>query len=64
MKNTILKSITAVMSTIWVLSILLIDSVSNVPLVMFWLSTAWLAYFGWCNGWFDDVRGERHVHNR
>lgn len=55
MKNIILKSITAVMAAIWILSILLIDSVSNVPLVLFGLSTAWLAYFGWCNGWFDGV---------
>lgn len=55
MKNIILKSITAVMAAIWILSILLIDSVSNVPFMLFGLSTAWLAYFGWCNGWFDGV---------
>jgi hypothetical protein len=51
-KNAILKGFTAIAATVWVLAILCADSNPPAALAILYASTAWLAYFGWCNGWF------------
>lgn len=61
MKNKIIKTITAIAGAVWFLSLLTVDCVSLVPFAVFMLSTAWLAYVGWCNGWFEV---SKNVHNR
>lgn len=55
-KNAFLKGFTAVMGIIWALSILGADSNPELAIVTLLISTAWLAWFGYCNGWF--VGGE------
>lgn len=52
-KNTFLKGFTAVMCIIWALSILGADSNPDLAIVTLTISTAWLTYFGWCNGWVN-----------
>ena len=61
MKNTIIKTITAVMALTWLVTLTMLDSVSLVPFAVFMLSTAGLAYVGWCNDWFEV---SKNVHNR
>ena len=51
-KNTFLISFTALAGLVWALSILCADSSPTVAIVMLYVSTIWLVYFGWCNGWF------------
>ena len=58
MKNAFLKGFTAVMGVIWALSILGADSNPELAIVTLLISTAWLTYFGWCNGWFEEGEAE------
>lgn len=57
-KNRFLKGFTALMGIIWALSILGADSNPTLAIIMVYISTAWLAYFGWCNGWFEEGEAE------
>ena len=61
-KNTFLKGFTAVMGVIWWLAVLSADSAPFLAVKMLFVSTAWLVYFGWCNGWVNcKLEGENNV---
>lgn len=49
LKNAIILTITAVMFVLWVLSVLSVDSTTNIPIFTLIISTAWLFYFMWAN---------------
>ena len=53
LKNMFLKGVTIYAGAMWVLSIFGADSNPKAALIILYITTAWLAYFGWCNGWFD-----------
>lgn len=54
-KNAVLRAVTVWAGTTWVLAVLGADSAPEWAMVALWLSTAWLTYFGWCNGWFGGA---------
>ena len=56
MKNEILKAVTIVAAIVWLVSLTMLDAPSLKPFAIFMTATAWLAYFGWCNGWFEAVK--------
>ena len=56
MKNTIIKTILAIASIVWIISLIMVDNASIIPYVVFMLATAVLAYIGWCNDWFEVTR--------
>ena len=58
LKNAFLKGFTACMGIIWALSILGADSNPELAIILVYISTAWLTYFGWCNGWFVEGEAE------
>lgn len=62
MKNKVIKTITAVMAVVWLVSVSMADSASYKPMITLAISTAWLVYFFWCNGWFVGVND--YVYNR
>lgn len=49
LKNAIILTITAVMFVLWVLSVLAVDSTTNIPIFTLIISTIWLFYFMWAN---------------
>lgn len=49
LKNAIILTITAVMFVLWVLSVLSVDSTTNIPIFTLIISTTWLFYFMWAN---------------
>lgn len=56
MKNTIIKTITAVLALTCLVTVTMLDGVSLVPFAVLMLSAAGLAYIGWCNDWFEVER--------
>jgi hypothetical protein len=58
-KNVFLKSFTLLAGVAWALSILCADGSPTVAIVTLFVSTIWLVWFGYCNGWFggadDDI---------
>ena len=56
MKNKIIKTVTAIMALTWLVTLTMVDSASIVPFAVFMLSTAGLAYIGWCNDWFEVAK--------
>ena len=56
MKNTIIKTVTAVMALTCLVTVTMVDGVSLVLFAVFMLATAVLAYIGWCNDWFEVTR--------
>ena len=53
-KRAIILTITMAMFVLWCISVVAIDSATNIPLFAFIISTAWLFYFMWCNDWFKE----------
>lgn len=58
-KNAILKAITAIAGTVFVLSACMLDSESYIPMILCMASGLWLSAFAYANGWLegrhDDV---------
>lgn len=52
-KNLFLKGVTIYAGAMWILAILGADSNPTAALIILYITTAWLCWFGWCNGWFD-----------
>lgn len=58
-KNLFLKGVTICAGAMWVLAVLGADSNPDAALIILCASSAWLGYYGWCNGWFGgDVNVE------
>ena len=58
-KNAFLKAVTACAWVMLVLSILGADSNPTTAVITLFASSAWISYFGWCNGWFGgDVNAD------
>lgn len=53
LKKYILKTITAIMAVICMLSICAVDSESLIPLIAFGISFGWLSLFAWANGYTE-----------
>ena len=61
-KNTFLKGFTVLMGVMWWLAVLGADSNPVLAVKMLLGATAWLTYFGWCNGWVNfKFEGENNV---
>lgn len=58
LKNAFLRTATVVAGTVWVLAILGADSNPAWAVTAVYITTAWLTYFGWCNGWFGGGEDE------
>ena len=52
LKNMFLKGLTGLAWVMWCVAILGADSNPKAAMTILIASTAWLTYFGWCNGWF------------
>lgn len=58
-KNAFLKALTAFAWVMLVLAILGADSNPTAAGIIICVSSAWVSYFGWCNGWFGgDVNAD------
>lgn len=57
LKNAFLKGFTACAAVMWILAILCADSNPTAAMIILYITTAWLCWFGYCNGWFE-WRGE------
>lgn len=52
-KNIILKIITYIMTVLFILSLIALDSESIIPFITLVLSGGWLALVGYANGYID-----------
>ena len=58
-KNAFLKAVTAFAWVMWTLAVLGADSNPTTAVIILFASSAWICYFGWCNGWFGgDVNAD------
>lgn len=52
-KNAILKAITAIAGTVFILSACMLDSDSWIPFITLTVSGLWLSAFAYANGWME-----------